>query len=99
MDIQWWIALAVVAIVVAVVAYRRFLEARERQDQDLRINVQALGQARSAGAEITQREDRRLAGMTAEDQAWEQASLQRHRESEARIRQAETSADQEANRL
>ncbi len=83
MTTQWWIILAVVAVIVAVVVYRRFLETRDRQDQARRINVQAEGQAQSAAAEITQREDRRLAGMTAEDKEWEQASLQRHRESQS----------------
>lgn len=98
MTTQWWILLAVGVVIAAVVVYRSYLETRDRQAQDRRIDVQAAGQAHSADAEITQREDRRLAGMTAEDKEWEQASLQRDRESQARTRQAEIAADPKAQR-
>jgi hypothetical protein len=58
------------------------------------MSVQAQGQADLPGDRISQREDRRLAGMTAEDREWEQASLQRHRESQqARTRRTEISED------
>jgi flagellar biosynthesis/type III secretory pathway M-ring protein FliF/YscJ len=82
METQWWVVLAVVAIIVAIIGYRRFSQTRDRNAQDLRMSVQAQGQAQLPGDRISQREDRRLAGMTAEDRAWEQASLQRNRESE-----------------
>jgi hypothetical protein len=38
--------------------------------------------ATSPEEEVNQRETRRLAGMSAEDQAWEQAALQRNRATE-----------------
>ena len=81
METPWWVVLAVVVIVVAVVAYLRSVRTRERNAQDLRMSVQARGQADLPGDRISQREDRRLAGMTAEDRAWEQTSLGRDRES------------------
>lgn len=98
MDPQRWFVLAVVVVVVAVIAYQRFLRTRDRRDQDRRIDVQAQGRAQSPAAEISQREDRRLAGMTAEDRAWEQASLQRHRDFEVRPRRTEVPAAHEAQR-
>ena len=81
MDAQRWILVAVVVIVVAVIVFLRFQRAQERTAQERRIDVQANEQAQLPGDRVTQREDRRLAGMTAEDKAWEQASLQRNRES------------------
>ena len=94
METQWWVVLAVLAIIVAIVGYRRSVGNRDRTAQDLRMSVQAQGQADLPGDRISQREDRRLAGMTAEDRAWEQASLQRHRESQqARTRRTEISED------
>ena len=52
-------------------------EGRKLMDEDAR-------QAASAEERVGQREERRLDGMTAEDRAWEQASLQRNRERHAR---------------
>lgn len=98
MDPQRWFMLAVVVVIVAVIVYRGFLRTRDRRDQDRRIDVQAQGQARSPAAEISQREDRRLAGMSVEDRAWEQASLQRHRDSQAPARGEEVPADHGAHR-
>jgi membrane protein implicated in regulation of membrane protease activity len=80
-ETQWWVVLAVLAIIAAIIGYRRFLQTRDRTDQDRRISVQAQEQAGLPGDRISQREDRRLAGMTADDRAWEQASLGRDRES------------------
>jgi type VI protein secretion system component VasK len=85
METQWWVVLAVLAIIVAIVGYWRSLRTRDRNAQDLRMSVQAQEQAQLPGDRISQREDRRLAGMTAEDREWEQASLQRNRESQERI--------------
>ena len=42
--------------------------------------------------EISQREDRRLGAMTAEDRAWETASLERHRERKERASRARASS-------
>jgi hypothetical protein len=84
MEAQWWVIIAVVGIIVAIIAYRRFSQTREHTEQDRRISVQAQGQADLPGDRISQREDRRLAGMTVEDRAWEQASLERNRQSQER---------------
>ncbi len=79
METQWWVVLVVVAVVVAVIGYRRSLQSRERTEQDRRMNVQTQEQADLPGDRVSQREDRRLAGMTADDRDWEQASLERNR--------------------
>ena len=84
MEAQWWVILAVVGIIVAIIAYRRSSQTRERTEQDRRMSVQAQGQADLPGDRLSQREDRRLTGMTAEDRAWEQASLERNRQSQER---------------
>jgi hypothetical protein len=84
METQWWVILGVVGIIVAIIAYRRFSQTREHTQQDRRMSVQAQGQADLPGDRISQREDRRLTGMTAEDRAWEQASLERNRQSQER---------------
>ena len=44
-------------------------------------------QGLSSTEQVSQREDRRLGGMSAEDRAWEQASLQRDRDRSAQPRQ------------
>jgi hypothetical protein len=49
-----------------------------QRDQDQRMAIQERDSAHSPEEEISHREERRLAGMSAEDRAWEQASLQRH---------------------
>jgi hypothetical protein len=90
-DAKQWVMLAVVGIIVAIIAYRRFSQSRERAEQDRRISVQGQEQADLPGDWISQREDRRLAGMSAEDQAWEQASLQRHHGSQEPTRQPDVS--------
>ena len=82
MDAQRWVILAVVVIIVAVIVYRRFQRTQERTKHDRRISDEAQVQAQLPGDRISQREDRRLGGMTTEDRAWEQASLQRNRESQ-----------------
>jgi flagellar biosynthesis/type III secretory pathway M-ring protein FliF/YscJ len=79
MDVQLWVVLALVVVIAAIFVYRRSMQTRDRREQDHRMTVQAQGQAQSPAEEISQREDRRLAGMSAEDRAWEQASLQRQR--------------------
>ena len=51
----------------------------DQREQERRMTVQEQYRAQSPEEEIAQREARRLAGMSAEDRAWEQASLERHR--------------------
>jgi FtsZ-interacting cell division protein ZipA len=80
MSNQVWILVAVVVIVAIIVAYQRSRKSQVRQTRDLRMGAQELGRAQSPGEEISQREERRLTGMSAEDREWEQASLQRNRD-------------------
>ena len=77
---QWWILVAVVVIVAIIVAYQRSRQGQVRQTRELRMDAQERGRAHSPGEEISQREERRLTGMSAEDREWEQASLQRNRD-------------------
>lgn len=51
------------------------------------------GEASSAAEQSSQREARRLGGMTAEDRDWEQASLQRDRDRQAQSGDPTISAD------
>lgn len=98
MDAQQWLILAVVVVLVAVFVYRRSLQARNHQERDRQSTAQAQNLARSSTENISQREDRRLAGMTEEDRAWEQASLQRDRLAQAGTRTAEGTPDLEPPR-
>jgi hypothetical protein len=98
MNAQQWLILAVVVAVVAVVVYRRTLQAREHQERDRQSTAQAQNQARSSAENISHREDRRLAGMTAEDRAWEQSSLQRNRLAQTGNRTVEAAPDLETHR-
>ena len=77
---QVWILVAVVVIVAIIVAYQRSRQSQVRQSRDLRMGAQELGRAQSPADELSQREERRLSGMSAEDREWEQASLQRDRD-------------------
>jgi FtsZ-interacting cell division protein ZipA len=77
---QLWILVAVVVIVAIIVAYQRSRKSQVRQTRDLRMGTQELGRAQSPSEELSQREDYRLAAMSAEDRDWEQASLQRNRD-------------------
>jgi FtsZ-interacting cell division protein ZipA len=80
MSEQWWILVSVVAIIAIIFAYQRSRQGKVRRSRDLRMGAQDLGRAQSPGEEISQREERRLTGMSAEDREWEQASLQRNRD-------------------
>ena len=80
MSNQVWILVAIVVIVAIIFAYQRSRKSQVRQTRDLRMDTQELGRAQSPGEEISQREERRLTGMSAEDREWEQASLQRNRD-------------------
>ncbi len=80
MSNQWWILVSVVAIIAIIFAYQRSRQGKVRRSRDLRMGAQELGRAQSPGEEISQREERRLTGMSAEDREWEQASLQRNRD-------------------
>ena len=77
---QVWILVAVVLIIAILVAYQRSRKSQVRQTREQRMGAQELGRAQSPGEEISQREERRLTGMSAEDREWEQASLQRNRD-------------------
>jgi len=65
---------------VVIVAYQRSRQGQVRHTRDLRMGAQERGRAHSPGEEISQREERRLTGMSVEDREWEQASLQRNRD-------------------
>jgi hypothetical protein len=95
MSNQLWILVAVVVIVVIIIAYQRSRQSQVRQTQDLRMDAQEQSRAQTPGEEISQREERRLTGMSTEDQEWEQASLQRNRDiQDERTRQVQGSDDQ-----
>ena len=53
-----------------------------RREQSRRTAELAQQRAASPEEELQQRETRRLAGMSTEDQAWEQAALQRNRDAQ-----------------
>jgi hypothetical protein len=86
MSNQWWILIAVVVIVAIVIAYQRSRQSQVRHTRDLRMGAQERGRAQSPSEEISQREDYRLAAMSAEDRDWEQASLQRDQDIQERRR-------------
>jgi len=54
----------------------------DRREQERRTAIQDQRQATSPSEEVSQRETRRLDGMSVEDRAWEQAALQRHRDAQ-----------------
>ena len=60
---------------------------RQLMDEDERGGTAAAEQA-------GEREERRLGGMSAEDQEWEQTAQQRDRERQARLGASKTSADE-----
>jgi FtsZ-interacting cell division protein ZipA len=80
MSTQWWIVVVAVLIVIAVFVYLRSRRTQVSQAQDRRMSMQEQGRAQSPAEEISQREEHRLARMSAEDRAWETASLERNRE-------------------
>ena len=91
---QLWILVAVVFIIAIIVAYQRSRQSQVRQTRDLRMGAQEESRAQTPGDEISQREERRLTGMSAEDREWEQASLQRNRDiQDERTRQVQGSED------
>src|SRR5215203_3004522 len=95
MSNQVWILVAVVVIVAIIFAYQRSRKSQVQQTRDLRMGTQELGRAQSSDEEISQREDRRLTGMSVEDREWEQASLQRNRDiQDERTRQVQEPEDQ-----
>jgi FtsZ-interacting cell division protein ZipA len=94
MSNQVWILIAVVVIVAIIVAYQRSRQNQVQQTRDLRMGAQEQGQAQSPSEEISQREERRLTGMSTEDRDWEQASLQRNRDiQDEQARQVQASED------
>jgi membrane protein implicated in regulation of membrane protease activity len=83
MSAQWWVGLVVAIILVAIIARLRARAHTDRMAQARRMREQAQGGAHSLAEDISTREERRLAGMTVEDRAWEQASLDRHQAAHA----------------
>lgn len=55
------------------------------REQERRMAIQETRQATSPAEEVTQRETRRLGGMSDEDRAWEQAALHRHQASKDQV--------------
>ena len=88
MSTGWWVVIVIVLIVGAIVVYLRSRQAQVNRARESRMSVQELGRAQSPAEEISQREDRRLGGMSAEDRAWETASLERNRDMEERAQRA-----------
>ncbi len=84
MDTLWWVVIVAVLIVGAIVVAVRSRQTQADHAQDRRMTVQREGGAHSLAEELSQREDRRLGGMSAEDRAWETASLERNRARDAR---------------
>jgi len=95
MSNQVWILVAVVVIVAIIIMYQRSRQSQVRQTRDLRMGAQEQGRAQSPDEEISQREERRLSGMSAGEREWEQASLQRNRDIQhERSRQVQGSEEQ-----
>jgi flagellar biosynthesis/type III secretory pathway M-ring protein FliF/YscJ len=88
MSTGWWVVIVAVLIVGAIIVYLRSRQAQVDRARESRMSVQELGRAQSPAEEISQREDRRLGGMSAEDRAWETASLERNRDMEERAQRA-----------
>jgi hypothetical protein len=85
----WWVVIVAVIIIGAIFVLQQNRQIRSSRAPDRRMTVQQEGGALSDAEEISQREDRRLAGMSVDDRAWEQASLERNRERESRSRKAQ----------
>ena len=85
---DWWYIIAVVAVVALGVQYLR-----HRRTGKGRIGADPQTGASVPRAYKQEREDVRHAHMTAEDRAWEAASLQRNRETQEG---ADTRAEQRA---
>ena len=64
--------------------FLRNLRTPRRREQEQRQADGERNRARTPEEEIDQREVRRLGGMSAEDRAWEQASLERNRDARDR---------------
>ena len=91
MSTPWWVVIVAVLVVVIVFIYQRSRTTQVSRARERRMSVQEQGRAQSPAEEISQREDRRLAAMTAEDRAWETASLEKNREREERAARASAS--------
>lgn len=62
----------------------QIVRTRSQRGRAPRMAVQERDRARTPEEEISQREARRPAAMSAEDRAWEQASRERHRAAQDR---------------
>jgi hypothetical protein len=84
----WWIVIIAVLIVGGIILLLWSRRTQANRAQDRRVSAQRRSGAHSAEEERSQREGRRLGGMSAEDRAWEQASLGRNQAREAHVRRA-----------
>lgn len=76
-------------------AVTQFLEKAATRGRELRQGDERdERQASSTGDQSSQREERRLGGMSAEDRAWEQASQQRNRDRQAQSGAAKPAAEE-----
>jgi flagellar biosynthesis/type III secretory pathway M-ring protein FliF/YscJ len=76
---NWYLVVVVILAVVGILLFMRSRNAEATRRDDERRE-----QSRPGPAHIQDREDARLANMSAEDRDWETATLQRNRENEAR---------------
>ena len=76
---NWYLIVLVVLVVVSIL-----LLLRSRNAAATRRHDEQQVQSRPGPAHIQDREDARLANMSAEDRAWETATLQRNQANEAR---------------
>ena len=88
MSTQWWVVIVAVLVVVTIFVYLRSQRNQVSRARERRMSIQEQGRAQSPAEEISQREERRLGAMTAEDRAWETASLEKNREREERAARA-----------
>jgi hypothetical protein len=71
-------------VLVIIAAAGIFLLLRSRNAAATRLQDERRAESRPGPAHVQDREDARLASMSAEDRAWETASLQRNQANEAR---------------
>ena len=63
----------------------QFFRSPASREQERRMSIQEQEQAMSPAEEVSQRETRRLAGMSDEDRAWEQAALRRNQDAQEQV--------------
>lgn len=63
----------------------QFFRSPASREQERRMAIQETRQATSPAEEVSQRETRRLAGMSDEDRTWEQAALHRNQAAQDQV--------------